>query len=130
MIETLTIGRRRAGIPSERGSTCEASQVDSGENREHVMASVVVGIDGSEAAREALRWAADEAKLRGASLRVVHTWSHPYGVSGPNPQPERPQVGEEDIERRLAEELLERELAATGVEVTGVPIEPELVEGP
>jgi len=94
------------------------------------MASVVVGIDGSEAARAALKWAADEAKLRGSSLRVVHTWSHPYAVSGPNPQPERPQVDEEDTERRFAEELLERELAATGVEVTGVPIEPELVEGP
>src|SRR5262245_5344769 len=93
------------------------------------MASVVVGIDGSEAAREALRWAADEARLRGSSLRVVHTWSRPYAVSGPNPQPERPQVDEEDTERRLAEDLLERELAATGVQVTGVPIEPDLVEG-
>jgi len=94
------------------------------------MASVVVGIDGSEASREALRWAAGEAKLRGASLRVVHTWSRPYAVSGPNPQPERPVVGEEDNERRFAEELLDRELAATGVEVTGISIEPELVEGP
>jgi nucleotide-binding universal stress UspA family protein len=94
------------------------------------MASVVVGIDGSEASREALRWAADEAKLRGAALRVVHSWSRPYAVSGPNPQSHRPAVDEEDTERRLAEDLVDRELAATGVEATGVRIEPELVEGP
>jgi nucleotide-binding universal stress UspA family protein len=35
---------------------------------------VVVGVDGSPASRDALRWAADEARLRGASLLVVHTW--------------------------------------------------------
>jgi len=94
------------------------------------MASVVVGIDGTEASRQALRWAAEEAKLRDAALRVVHTWDRPYVVSGPYPQTSGPRVDEEDTERGLAEELLDRELAATGVEATGVRIEPELVEGP
>ena len=93
------------------------------------MPSVVVGIDGTEASRQALRWAADEAKLRGTVLRIVHTWSRPYAVSGPNPQSERPEVDEEDAERRLAGELLDRELEATGIEATGVRIEAELVEG-
>jgi nucleotide-binding universal stress UspA family protein len=93
------------------------------------MPSVVVGIDGTEASRQALRWAAAEAELRGTVLRVVHTWSRPYAVSGPNPQPERPEVDEDETERRLAEELFDRELAATGIEATGVRIEPELVEG-
>jgi nucleotide-binding universal stress UspA family protein len=94
------------------------------------MASVVVGIDGTEASRQALRWAADEAELRGAALRVVHSWSRPYAVSGPYPQTSRPKIDEEDTERRLAEELLDQEVAATGVEVTGVRFERELVEGP
>ena len=94
------------------------------------MTTVVVGIDGTEASREALRWAAEEAKLRGAALRVVHTWDHPYAVPGPYPQTSGPRVDEEDTERRLAEELLDRELAAAGVEATGVRIEPELVEAP
>jgi len=94
------------------------------------VASIVVGIDGTEASRPALKWAADEARLRGAELRVVHTWDRPYAVSGPHTQTGRPAVDEEDTEHRLAEELLERELAATGVEVTGVRIEPELAEGP
>jgi nucleotide-binding universal stress UspA family protein len=94
------------------------------------VASIVVGIDGTEGSRQALKWAADEARLRGAELRVVHTWDRPYAVPGPHTQAGRPVPDEEDTEHRLAEELLERELAATGVEVTGVRIEPELVEGP
>jgi len=36
---------------------------------------IVVGIDGSEHAAAALRWAADEASLRSATLVAVHAWS-------------------------------------------------------
>jgi nucleotide-binding universal stress UspA family protein len=36
---------------------------------------VVVGFDGSEGAKRALRWAADEARLRARPLRVVHAWT-------------------------------------------------------
>jgi nucleotide-binding universal stress UspA family protein len=35
---------------------------------------VVVGVDGSDLSLGALRWAAHEAALRGAPLRVVHAW--------------------------------------------------------
>lgn len=35
---------------------------------------IVVGVDGSENSRQALRWAADEARLRHARVRVVHAW--------------------------------------------------------
>jgi nucleotide-binding universal stress UspA family protein len=35
---------------------------------------VVVGIDGSEGSSKALAWAAQEARMRGATLRVVHAW--------------------------------------------------------
>jgi nucleotide-binding universal stress UspA family protein len=38
---------------------------------------VVVGIDESEDAAHALRWAATEARSRGAALQVVHAWSLP-----------------------------------------------------
>lgn len=44
---------------------------------------IVVGIDGSEGSKEALRWAARQAELTGASLEVVMTWElpvTPYGV--------------------------------------------------
>ena len=38
---------------------------------------IVVGVDGSPGARQALRWALSEASLRGASVEVVHAWSYP-----------------------------------------------------
>ena len=34
--------------------------------------TVVVGVDGSEHSRQALKWAADEAKRRGAVLRIIY----------------------------------------------------------
>lgn len=37
--------------------------------------AVVVGLDPSENSRVALEWAADEAQLRGAALRIGHAWS-------------------------------------------------------
>jgi formate transporter len=36
-------------------------------------ARVVVGVDGSRYAAQALRWAAEEARMRGARLQLVHT---------------------------------------------------------
>ncbi|WP_052668686.1 universal stress protein [Nitriliruptor alkaliphilus] len=38
------------------------------------MGRIVVGIDGSEGSRRALRWAVDEAARRGATLDVIHTY--------------------------------------------------------
>ena len=48
---------------------------------------IVVGVDGSEASMRALRWAADQAKLTGASLTVVTTWEFPptFGWAPPYP---------------------------------------------
>jgi nucleotide-binding universal stress UspA family protein len=37
---------------------------------------ITVGVDGSEGAQRALRWACEEARLRGAVVRVVHAWSY------------------------------------------------------
>ncbi len=42
------------------------------------MQNIVVGIDGSQASAEALRWALAEAKLHGANLRAVAAWEPPY----------------------------------------------------
>lgn len=38
----------------------------------------MVGTDGSAASNEALRWAADEAGRRGATLEIVFAWDNPY----------------------------------------------------
>ncbi|NUT52167.1 MAG: universal stress protein [Saccharothrix sp.] len=45
---------------------------------------IVVGVDGSPAGRAALRWAAEEGKLRGCEVRAVLAWRVDYGmVIGP-----------------------------------------------
>ena len=46
------------------------------------MARIVVGIDGSDHSKKALRWALDEARLRDASLDVVSAWMLPVYATG------------------------------------------------
>lgn len=45
---------------------------------EHVGGGTVVGVDGSEASLEALRWARREAHIRGSRLSVLHAWHLGY----------------------------------------------------
>ena len=66
---------------------------------------VVAGLDGSDAARAAARWAASEAELRGASLRLVHVVAAPTEVGYPEPLLLAPQVT--DGMRARAGRLLE-----------------------
>ncbi len=52
------------------------------------MRSIVVGVDGSEESKAALRWALDEGRLRGARVRALYAWSFPpmatsWGYVGP-----------------------------------------------
>jgi nucleotide-binding universal stress UspA family protein len=39
---------------------------------------IVVGLDGSAQSHAALRWALDEARLRGGEVDVIHAWTYPY----------------------------------------------------
>lgn len=85
------------------------------------MARIVVGIDGSEPARAALRWAAEEAKLRGASLEVVGAWTFPMYVDpmgGAFPLPgmfEKTEANERD--------MIEAEVKAVLGDKPEVPVE-------
>ncbi|MEU9244401.1 universal stress protein [Streptomyces sp. NPDC048385] len=48
---------------------------------------IVVGIDGSLSSGQALRWAVEEARLRGARLEVIYAWeSRPGQVPSPDLQ--------------------------------------------
>ena len=42
------------------------------------MERIVVGVDGSQAAREALEWAVDEARRRDATVEAVYAWHQPF----------------------------------------------------
>ena len=44
---------------------------------------IVVGLDESKSARQALRWAASYAERTGSDLRAVHALSWPLGVVDP-----------------------------------------------
>lgn len=85
-----------------------APNVDSGRH-----GRVIVGIDGSVCAREALRVAADEARLRGATLSVVHV-VHGEHVGFGLVKPSTRELLD------WGEHLLATEMAE--VEVTGEPV--------
>jgi nucleotide-binding universal stress UspA family protein len=90
---------------------------------------IVVGVDGSEGANAALRFGLDEANLRQATLRVVHTWQFGYigglGFGGYGP------VAEVDVSevRRAAEGVLDAALHDSVSDADGVGIERRVVEG-
>ena len=97
--------------------------------------TIVVGVDGSEGAKHALRWAAAEARLRGSRLLIVHAWRFGYaGVPGGGygslggPFDPFPGGGVSDM-HRAAEELLEKVTAELDGDAEGVEIERRVVEG-
>jgi nucleotide-binding universal stress UspA family protein len=71
------------------------------------MGTIVVGVDGSPGSEAALRWAVDEARLRGSKLRVVHAYEEPHvalsdaglGAAG---IPVPPVADRDDVERLRA----------------------------
>lgn len=79
---------------------------------------VAVGVDGSDGALRALRWAATEARLRQATLRVVHAWSY-------LDQPDEtfdPTYGEDDARRLLDEAVATLGASGEGLEVDRVTV--------
>jgi nucleotide-binding universal stress UspA family protein len=72
------------------------------------LARVVVGVDGSSGSRKALAFALEEARLRGATLHVVHAWRTPLALTLPEPSiAGYSPLSVEDVER-LATELREK----------------------
>ncbi len=86
-------------------------------------------MDDSAEAREALRFALEEARLRQVPMRAVHTWQFGYlgarGVDG-----SRPVVGGEvDELRRAAETAVDSTLRQAIPDADEVHIERRVVEG-
>jgi nucleotide-binding universal stress UspA family protein len=76
------------------------------------MGAIVVGVDGSEGASAALRFAAEEARLRGAELRAVMAFHIPVAAYGGPLVP--PDVGLVDDLRTAARATVERALDELG----------------
>ncbi len=82
---------------------------------------VVVGVDGSTGSRDAVRWAADYARIAGAELRAVASWRWPNYVTRIPPGADL----EADTWRTLQEVVAE-----IRAEFPGVPVSERVVEGP
>jgi nucleotide-binding universal stress UspA family protein len=83
---------------------------------------IVVGVDGFEASKAALRWAIHQAKLTGAVVEAITTWQIPAG-SGLLPADEMPDY-QDDARVILTEAITETCLLDTEVEVR-----PRVVQG-
>jgi nucleotide-binding universal stress UspA family protein len=66
---------------------------------------IVVGVKASSASLEALRWAADEARLIHSELSVVHAWLHPETFRPAPYAPASGRLSPEQAHERAAEEL-------------------------
>lgn len=78
------------------------------------MERIVVGVDGSESAQQALRWAVDEARRRNATVEAVYAWHQPF-VSG------YAYMGEMDLGHFEEEARLVLNAAVNGVDASGIP---------
>lgn len=92
------------------------------------MNTIVVGVDHSEGAKAALRFAFEEAKLRRAKLRVVHAWL--YGAIAPGVDSFYPAAGADLSEvRAAAEQTFDATLRSSLPDTDSVEVEQRLVEG-
>jgi nucleotide-binding universal stress UspA family protein len=101
------------------------------------VATVVVGIDGSAGAAEALRWAIAEARPRKARLRIVHAWTFgntgmPLGgfaAAGGFESGVSLGIDSVDLQRAAEVDLLERAIGEVAEGVEAVEVERQVVEG-
>jgi nucleotide-binding universal stress UspA family protein len=80
---------------------------------------VIVGIDGSESSRAALRWATAEAKRRGARLHVVLAYHWRWPGMHPNPNDEFAAITRQQAGLVADDAVREARELAPGVEVRG-----------
>jgi nucleotide-binding universal stress UspA family protein len=98
--------------------------------------AVVVGVSPTTGSPNALRWAAEEARLRSAPLRAVMAWRppRPPGPAGTRPPAGLTQIGR-DHAADAEQELRDYVAAALGAHVLGadaagdVPVQCEVVRG-
>jgi nucleotide-binding universal stress UspA family protein len=89
---------------------------------------IVVGVDGSEAAREALAWALGEARLRNTPVQVVCAWHvAPLAYGAPGFAIADRELF--DSFRVAAEQAMDETVDALADAAKGVRIEKSVVEG-
>jgi nucleotide-binding universal stress UspA family protein len=93
------------------------------------MGVIVVGVDRSAGAEEALRFAFEEARLRQATLRAVHAWQFGY-IGAPSLEGSVPVLGAElDEHRSAAGAVLDAMVREAIPDANDVEIERRVIEG-
>jgi len=90
------------------------------------MGTIVVGVDGSDASLEALRFAIAEAGIRGAKPKAGSAWHVPPAVYDAAWAPASTDL---DEYRKLAEAALAKTIEEIGAAASGVEVTPVLREG-
>lgn len=83
---------------------------------------IIAGLDGSEASKDALRWAVGHGKRLGATVRAIAVWHHPVQFGYPRVLPDR--EFEEQAERWVRDAVAE-----VGGAEPGCAVESEVVNG-
>ena len=89
---------------------------------------IVVGVDGSDSSRKALRWAYDEAAHHGASITAVSAW-HPPALPMTPPYGSVPPEGYVTQPKQDALDLLERFVNDLDVREPAVDVRTAVEEG-
>lgn len=113
------LGSVAAHVAAHAGCPVIVHRPITGETRPARRGLVIVGVDGSAVSTAALRFALDEAALRGAQLEVVQVWTHPPGAEPAGVHPDAYDYAEAKAE---AERMLAELLAGTLTEYPEVAV--------
>jgi nucleotide-binding universal stress UspA family protein len=91
------------------------------------MNRIVVGVDGSEEARVALRWALHEARLRGAELMVAHVWQ-PLDLVVPAGTLSDPALNFQSDLDTGASRVLDAAMVELGDDIEGIDVRTQLLD--
>jgi nucleotide-binding universal stress UspA family protein len=94
---------------------------------------IVVGVDGSAASRDALRWAVDEARLRETPVLAVHVWHAPAIPADIAPVPMHVSAFEDEglqpLLREAARKTVEQVVHELADDASGVDVRSAVVQG-
>ncbi len=85
------------------------------------MGAIIVGVDGSDSSRAALRWAARAAAARGVGLRAIAAWQYPAQAATPAGPAKLP--GPEEMDQQTCDNLRDMVRAELGSSADLVEIE-------
>jgi nucleotide-binding universal stress UspA family protein len=101
---------------SKEGRTARKGQPAEGARR------IVVGVDGSPESLEALKWAGEEARTRGAILHAVRIWHYPASAYGHNSS-EAFQEMQSEEEEKLSFDIYETLGDANSIDVYALALD-------